>query len=71
MTSVAIVGAGYVGLTTGACLAHLGHGVGCADILPGKVALLNRGEIPVVEADLEELVREGPGHGSAGLRAGR
>ncbi len=59
MTSVAIIGAGYVGLTTGACLAHLGHGVVCADILPGKVALLNRGEIPIVEAGLEELVREG------------
>ena len=54
-----MVGTGYVGLTTGAYLAHLGHDVVCADIVPEKVERLNRGEIPIFEAGLEELVREG------------
>jgi UDPglucose 6-dehydrogenase len=48
-----------VGLTTGAYLAHLGHHVVCADVLEDKVAMLQRGEIPILEAGLEELVREG------------
>ena len=54
-----MVGTGYVGLTTGAYLAHLGHDVVCADVVPEKVERLNRGEIPIFEAGLEELVREG------------
>ena len=56
---ITIVGAGYVGLTTGACFAHLGHTVTCADIDVERVAALNRGEIPILEAGLENLVREG------------
>ena len=56
---VAIIGTGYVGLTTGACLAHLGHTVVCADVIPEKVEALSRGEIPILEAGLDELVREG------------
>ena len=59
MSRVAVVGTGYVGLTTGAYLAHLGHDVVCADVVPEKVERLNRGEIPIFEAGLEELVREG------------
>ncbi|MGH9152764.1 MAG: UDP-glucose dehydrogenase family protein [Acidimicrobiales bacterium] len=59
MSRVAVVGTGYVGLTTGAYLAHLGHDVVCADVVPDKVERLNRGEIPIFEAGLEELVREG------------
>ncbi len=60
MTStIAIVGTGYVGLTTGAYLAHLGHVVICADVVPDKVERLSRGEVPILEAGLEELVREG------------
>jgi UDPglucose 6-dehydrogenase len=55
-TSIAIVGTGYVGLTTGACLAQLGHQVTCADIDAGKIDLLNRGEIPIVEEGLAEVV---------------
>jgi len=58
-SSVAIIGTGYVGLTTGACLSHLGHDVVCADVVPEKVEALNRGEIPILEAGLEELVHEG------------
>ncbi len=64
MTRLAIIGTGYVGLTTGVCFAHLGHDVVCADIDTDKVERLSRGEIPIVEHGLEELVAEG-------LRAGR
>ncbi|MFN8024083.1 MAG: nucleotide sugar dehydrogenase [Acidimicrobiales bacterium] len=59
MTRLAIIGTGYVGLTTGACFAHLGHDVVCADIDERKVERLNRGEIPIVEHRLDELVEEG------------
>ncbi len=59
MARIAIIGSGYVGLTTGACFAHLGHDVICADIDPGKVERLNRGEIPIVEEGLEQMVQEG------------
>ena len=59
MSRIAVIGTGYVGLTTGACLAHLGHDVVCADVVETKIALLRRGEIPIVEAGLEDLVREG------------
>ncbi len=46
MTKIAVIGTGYVGLTTGACFAHLGHDVVCADIDEEKVARLQRGEMP-------------------------
>ena len=64
MSRIAVVGTGYVGLTTGACFAHLGHDVVCADIVPEKVERLGRGEIPIVETGLENLVADG-------LRSGR
>ena len=64
MTRLAIVGTGYVGLTTGACFAHLGHQVVCADVDPRKVESLRRGEIPIVEHGLDRLVEEG-------IRSGR
>ena len=56
---IAVIGTGYVGLTTGACFAHLGHDVVCADIVPEKVERLKRGDVPIHEAGLPELVREG------------
>jgi UDPglucose 6-dehydrogenase len=59
MSRIAVIGTGYVGLTTGAYLAHLGHTVVCADVVESKVALLNRGEIPIVETGLGELVNQG------------
>lgn len=60
---IAVVGTGYVGLTTGACLAHLGHDVTCVDIDATKVARLSKGDVPILEQGLDELVAEG-------LRAG-
>jgi UDPglucose 6-dehydrogenase len=59
MAQIAVIGAGYVGLTTAACFSSLGHEVVCADIDEARVALLNDGEIPIVEAGLDALVREG------------
>jgi UDPglucose 6-dehydrogenase len=57
-TRLAVVGTGYVGLTTGACFAHLGHHVVCADIDARKVDLLNDGHIPIVEEGLEAIVND-------------
>jgi|tagenome__1003787_1003787.scaffolds.fasta_scaffold20758528_1 UDPglucose 6-dehydrogenase len=58
---VAVVGAGYVGLTTAACFAHLGHDVVCADLDAERVARLRKGEVPILEAGLPELIAEGLG----------
>ena len=63
-SNIAIIGTGYVGLTTGACLASLGHTVVCADVIPEKVESLQKGVIPILEAGLEELVREGLASGA-------
>jgi UDPglucose 6-dehydrogenase len=54
---VAVIGTGYVGLVTGACLADLNHEVVCVDLEKDKIARLNRGEIPIFEQGLEELVK--------------
>jgi UDPglucose 6-dehydrogenase len=59
VSRVGVVGAGYVGLTTAACLAHLGHEVVCGDIDVEKLARLSRGEVPILEDGLTELVAEG------------
>jgi UDPglucose 6-dehydrogenase len=56
---VAVIGAGYVGLTTAACFAHLGHDVLCADIDSDRVARLKKGEVPILELGLPELIKEG------------
>ena len=48
-----------MGLTTGACFAHLGHDVICADIDVDKIARLERGESPIVEERVEKLIAEG------------
>jgi UDPglucose 6-dehydrogenase len=59
VSRIAVLGAGYVGLTTAACFSHLGHQVVCADVLPDRVEQLSRGEVPIREAGLEELIRTG------------
>jgi UDPglucose 6-dehydrogenase/GDP-mannose 6-dehydrogenase len=58
-----IIGTGYVGLVTGACLAEKGHQVTCVDINPARVAALNRAESPIYEAGLDELLRRHVGKG--------
>ena len=54
---VTIIGTGYVGLVTGACLADVGHEVLCVDLDQRKVDRLNQGEIPIHEPGLESVVR--------------
>jgi UDPglucose 6-dehydrogenase len=56
---VGIVGCGYVGLVTGACLAHLGQRVVCIDKDEGKIAGLRVGRLPIYEPGLQELVERG------------
>ena len=55
---IAMIGAGYVGLVSGACFADFGHDVVCVDIDEAKVAGLSRGEIPIFEPGLDKLVAD-------------
>jgi UDPglucose 6-dehydrogenase len=55
---VAIVGSGYVGLVTGACLAKLGNKVICVDNDLKKISELRKGEVPIYEPGLQELIRD-------------
>jgi UDPglucose 6-dehydrogenase len=61
---VAMIGAGYVGLVSGACFADFGHDVVCVDKDAGKIAALRRGETPIYEPGLTELI-------AANVAAGR
>src|ERR687891_2517473 len=53
---VAMIGTGYVGLVSGACFADFGHHVVCVDKDQGKIAALERGEMPIYEPGLDDLV---------------
>jgi UDPglucose 6-dehydrogenase len=53
---ISILGCGYVGLVTGACLAEIGHDVMCTDNDASKIETLNRGELPIYELNLDEIV---------------
>ncbi|MEW5425154.1 UDP-glucose/GDP-mannose dehydrogenase family protein [Amorphus sp. 3PC139-8] len=53
---ITMIGAGYVGLVSGACFADFGHVVTCVDSDPERVERLNRGEVPIFEPGLEEIV---------------
>jgi UDPglucose 6-dehydrogenase len=56
---IAILGTGYVGLVSAACFARAGHDVFCVDIDDEKIAALRRGEVPIYEAGLADLIAEG------------
>src|SRR5580704_15824528 len=56
--NVTILGTGYVGLTTGTCLAYLGHQVHCVDADPKKIESLERGEMPFFEPHLADVVAD-------------
>ena len=58
---ISIIGTGYVGLVTGACLAEKGHHVSCVDIDSRRVDALNRGQAPFFEAELEDLLSRNAG----------
>lgn len=64
MSKIAVIGSGYVGLTTAACFSYHGHKVIGVDIDEARVKALNSGEIPIFEDGLEELVREGINEGN-------
>lgn len=53
---IAVAGTGYVGLVTGTCLAEMGHEITCVDVVAEKIEKLNRGESPIFEAGLDELL---------------
>lgn len=60
---IAMMGAGYVGLVTGACLAEFGHQVTCIDNSAEKIAELNRGRVPIYEPGLPDLVERNVSQG--------
>jgi UDPglucose 6-dehydrogenase len=60
---IAVVGSGYVGLVTGACLADFGHSVVCVDKDQSKIEALRRGKIPIFEPGLEGVVLSNTRHG--------
>lgn len=55
---ITVIGTGYVGLVSGACLAELGHDVTCIDVDEGKLARLREGVMPIYEQGLEEIVQK-------------
>jgi UDPglucose 6-dehydrogenase len=56
--NITVIGGGYVGLTTGICLSHLGHKVKVVEKIPQKVQMLKDGHLPIYEPGLEELLQE-------------
>lgn len=62
-----MVGTGYVGLTSGACLAKVGHEVICVDNDAEKIATLNRGEMPIYEPGLQDIVAKAVADGRLGF----
>ncbi len=61
--NITVIGTGYVGLVSGACYAESGNEVVCTDVDPGRIEALNRGEVPIYEPGLEELVRRNAAEG--------
>lgn len=54
---ITVIGSGYVGLVSGACLAELGNDVICLDVDPNKIEILNNGGVPIYEPGLEEVIK--------------
>ena len=54
--NLAIIGTGYVGLTSGTCFAEVGHNVVCVDNNAAKVEMLRSGVVPIYEPDLEDMI---------------
>lgn len=54
---ITVIGSGYVGLVSGACLADLGNDVMCLDVDPRKIDLLNNGGVPIYEPGLDEVIK--------------
>jgi len=54
---ITVIGSGYVGLVSGACLAELGNDVVCLDVDPRKIAILNSGGVPIYEPGLEDVIK--------------
>ena len=53
---IAVIGSGYVGLVSGACFSEFGVEVVCVDLDEGKIARLKKGEMPIYEPGLDQLV---------------
>ncbi|MCD4843849.1 MAG: UDP-glucose/GDP-mannose dehydrogenase family protein [Methanosarcinales archaeon] len=64
--NISVIGSGYVGTVSAACFADLGHNVVCIDIDTQKVDMINRGEPPIYEEGLEELLKK---HAGKNIRA--
>jgi UDPglucose 6-dehydrogenase len=60
---IAIIGTGYVGLVSGACIADFGHHVTCVDTDKSKISTLQAGEIPIYEPGLKDMIRSNVGQG--------
>jgi len=54
---ITVIGSGYVGLVSGACLAELGNDVVCLDVDPKKISILQQGGVPIYEPGLEEIIK--------------
>jgi len=67
---IAMIGTGYVGLVSGACLADFGHHVTCIDKDHAKVAALNAGEIPIYEPGLIDIVQSNVSQGRLSFSTG-
>ena len=55
---ITVAGTGYVGLVAGVCFANVGHIVTCVDIDEAKVKLMESGDSPIYETDLQELINK-------------
>jgi len=67
--NICVVGAGYVGLVTGSCLADIGHRVICIDNDEGKIRMLNAGQMPIYEPYLEDLIQQNRNRGNLSFSA--